>query len=192
MTNTQNSSFAATVLNALSTARRYDTGLLIATETDAVIPNGYADSIGPLVDIVVHFHPGTISGITLAYHLDRALAVHQLGHTTHIDWDMDVIVYTREWENYSISNWTDDPSMIELPNRVKFSGVQKRRYAVLTTFLDSVATLIVKGEEQPKKPVAPKHRKDQGVAQAEESATVYNEHYGELPIIKRSDVTGGY
>lgn len=143
MTKTQNSSFAATVLNALNTAGLYQTAALKATVTETGTPAGYTDTVRPLFDVILHFSPYTVSGITLAAQLDKALEANNIGHTVHIDWDMDVVVYTHGWENYSVSNWTDDPSMAVQPSRVKLGAVTRRNYTtVLTTFLDAVGVIV--------------------------------------------------
>jgi hypothetical protein len=149
MTKTQNSSFAATVLNALKTSGRYQTGVLKAELSLVKTLPTYK---GPAVfDVQLTFSPGTISGITLASQLDKAIHHNMHGHKVHIDWDKDLVVYTREGENFSVLNFTDDPSLATQPNRVKFSAVSERHYTtVLTTFLDLIADILIDPAHAPR------------------------------------------
>jgi hypothetical protein len=147
MTNTQNSSFAATVLDALSKLDSYYSGVLTAKLTEAEVPEAFDKNIGPLFDIVLEFAPGTISGITLAQTLDRALQVNNLAHHVHIDWDTDLIIYTHAWERYAIGNWTDDPTRESQPRHVKLFGVTKLHYyTVLSSFLHDIANILIDPE----------------------------------------------
>lgn len=183
MTNTQNSSFAATVLDALNKIGSYHTGYLTATLTQGVVPQGYnVANIGDVFNLDLVFRPGSISGITLGAQLDKALVYAGLAHTVHIDWDRDLLVYTHQWENYSVHNWADDPSMAEIPVVVKFTGVTRKHFTtVLTMLLDAIAPIIIKEAPKPE-PSKP----------AVVPTTVHHKEYGELPVIKLSDITHGY